>query len=158
MPGTAASENRASHHVRRICLYIRGHYGEQISLTSLAARVGRNSEYLATLFRRETGTTIHRYLTSIRMQRAATLLRRAEKVEVVMLLVGYRSKKNFYRQFEAVFGVTPGRYKSRHSRPAWPAAPDRDCLFVSQRDRRLHGDGPLGRNQAGDDRDQQQER
>jgi AraC-like DNA-binding protein len=122
-PGALAfpteTEAMLSPHVRRICLYIRTHYGERISLESLAARVGRNTGYMATLFRRQTGMTIHRYLTAIRMQRAATLLRRCEKVEAVMLFVGYRSKKNFYRQFEATFGVTPGRYKAgRVVRPA----------------------------------------
>jgi len=120
VPGSVASsietEARPSPQVRQLCLYMRTHYGERISLGSLAAGVGRNAEYMATLFRRQTGTTIHRYLTGIRMQRAAKLLRRSEKVEAVMLLVGYRGKKNFYRQFETAFGVTPGQYKASHSR------------------------------------------
>jgi AraC-like DNA-binding protein len=98
--------------VRRVRAYIRSHYGEPISLDSLANGVGRNSAYLATLFRRETGMTIHRYLTGVRMQHAARLLRQREKVEAVMLLVGYRSKKSFYRQFAAAFGVTPGQFKA----------------------------------------------
>jgi AraC-like DNA-binding protein len=102
--------------VRRIRRLIRAHYGEQLSVSGLAARVGRNTQYISTLFHRQTGTTIHRYLTSVRMRQAAKLLRRREKVEAVMLLVGYRGKKNFYRQFEASFGITPGRYKARHSK------------------------------------------
>jgi AraC-like DNA-binding protein len=110
-----APPEQLSPHVRRVCAYMRRHYGEPISLDSLANRVGRNTGYLATLFRRQTGMTIHRYLTGIRMERAARLLRRREKVEAVVLLVGYRSKKNFYRQFEATFGVTPGKYKANHS-------------------------------------------
>ena len=110
-----AQPEKLSPHVRRVCAYMRTHYGEPISLDSLANRVGRNTGYLATLFRRQTGMTIHRYLTGIRMERAARLLRRREKVEAVVLLVGYRSKKNFYRQFEATFGVTPGKYKASHS-------------------------------------------
>ena len=98
--------------VRRICVLIRAHYDERISIESLAARIGRNPAYTATLFHRQTGTTIHRYVTRVRMRRAATLLRRSEKVEAVMLQVGYRSKKNFYRQFAMAFGITPGEYKA----------------------------------------------
>jgi len=105
-----------SSHVRRICSFIRTHYDEPISLQTLAACVGRNAAYTATLFHQQTGTTIHRYLTRIRMRRAAMLLRRSEKVEAVMLQVGYRGKKNFYRQFEIAFGVTPGQYKANHAR------------------------------------------
>ena len=95
---------------------MRANYDQPISIETLAARVGRNTAYIATLFRRQTGTTIHRYLTRIRMRRAAVLLRQSEKVEAVMLLVGYRSKKNFYRQFETAFGVTPGAYKLERTR------------------------------------------
>jgi AraC-like DNA-binding protein len=116
-PRLASTARLRSPHVRRVCAYIRTHYGEPISLESLAKGVGRNTAYLATLFRRETGMTIHRYLTGIRMQRAARLLRQREKVEAVMLLVGYRSKKNFYRQFAAAFGVTPGQFKANPMRP-----------------------------------------
>jgi len=106
------TDAKLSPHVRRICLHIRAHYSERILLESLAARVGRNTAYVATLFRRQMGMTIHRYLINIRMQRAAKLLCRREKVEAVMLFVGYRSKKNFYRQFAVTFGVTPGRYRA----------------------------------------------
>jgi AraC-like DNA-binding protein len=105
-----------SSHVRRICMFMRMHYDEPISLETLAASVGRNAAYTATLFHRQTGTTIHRYLTRVRMRRAAMLLRQSEKVEVVMLQVGYKGKKNFYRQFAMAFGVTPGQYKATHGR------------------------------------------
>src|SRR5262245_918470 len=103
-------------HVRRMCTFMRAHYDQPISLAVLADGLGRNVAYIATLFRRQTGTTIHRYLTRIRMRRAATLLRRSEKVEAVMLLVGYRSKKNFYRQFGMAFNLTPGQYKTQYAR------------------------------------------
>ena len=104
--------------VQGICTFIRSHYDERIPLERLAAGVGRNAAYMSTLFHRQTGTTIHYYRTRIRMRRAAMLLRRAEKVEAVMLQVGYRSKKNFYRQFAAAFGVTPGQYKASRGRSA----------------------------------------
>ena len=102
--------------IRRICAFIRAHYAERISLEVAAALVGRNPTYIATIFRRLTGMTIHRYQIRVRMRRAATLLRQSEKVEAVTLLVGYRCKKNFYRQFETTFGVTPGQYKATHLR------------------------------------------
>ena len=46
-----------SSHVRRICSIIRTQYHEPISLRTLAACVGRNAAYTATLFHRQTGTT-----------------------------------------------------------------------------------------------------
>jgi AraC-like DNA-binding protein len=111
---TPEADGAPSSHIRRICAFIRTHYAEPISLQVAAGLAGRNATYIATMFRRQTGMTIHRYQIRVRMRRAATLLRQSEKVEAVMLLVGYRCKKNFYRQFEMTFGVTPGQYKTRH--------------------------------------------
>ena len=45
--------------------------------------------------------------------RCATVpVRDDSAVEAVSLLVGYRSKKNFYRHFKAAVGLTPVSYKT----------------------------------------------
>jgi AraC-like DNA-binding protein len=111
----ARGDSFLSPEIRQIRQLIQAHYREPISLRTLANGVGRNTQYLSTLFHRQTGSTVHGYLTSVRMKHAANLLRRSEKVEAVMLLVGYRGKKNFYRQFSNTFGMTPGTYKARHA-------------------------------------------
>jgi AraC-like DNA-binding protein len=119
--GHNAAETVISPQVQLIQQFICTHYGQRISLKTLALTVGRNTQYISTLFHRQTGVTIHNYLTSVRMEQAARLLRGSEKVEAVMLLVGYRSKKNFYKQFQSSFGMTPGCYKARHSEGRTPA-------------------------------------
>jgi AraC-like DNA-binding protein len=40
------------------------------------------------------------------------LIRNGEKIEAVSLLVGYRSKKNFYHHFRRHVGLTPLAYKA----------------------------------------------
>jgi len=45
------------------------------------------------------------------MHHGAALIRQGEKIEAVSLLVGYRSKKNFYQHFKQQIGVTPIVYK-----------------------------------------------
>jgi photosystem II stability/assembly factor-like uncharacterized protein len=57
------------------------------------------------------------------MERAVTLIGKGDKVEAVALQVGYRSKKNFYRQFTIRFGVTPAAYRVR----ALTATPNQQC-------------------------------
>ena len=69
-PSGIGRQRPPSPEVRRVCLLIRAHYDQRISLESLAARVGRNTAYMATLFHRQTGMTIHCYLTRVRMRRA----------------------------------------------------------------------------------------
>jgi AraC-like DNA-binding protein len=98
--------------VERLTHLIDENYAERLTLDVLAAAVGRSKRYVATLFRQQTGQTVHRYLTQVRVDHAAALIRQREKIEAVSLLVGYRGKKNFYQHFKQQIGVTPGVYKT----------------------------------------------
>jgi AraC-like DNA-binding protein len=104
-----------SRHVVTACRYMDAHYEEVISLTLLAGVVGCSRSYLAERFRRETGETVHGYLTRVRLNRAMRDVRAGEKVEAVMLGVGIRGKANFYRHFRARFGKTPAECRSDES-------------------------------------------
>ena len=92
--------------------FIDDHYAEPLTLDRLASEMGRSKRYLVSSFRQQTGVTVHAYLTSVRVRRAMELMRQGEKAEVVSLLVGYRSKTNFYRHFKAAVGLTPVSYKA----------------------------------------------
>jgi len=107
-PGTSAGEE----HVRRMLDRIERSYAEPITLRSLAAELHRQSAYLGGMFRRVVGMSVHQWLTNVRLDRASTLIRDGVKVEAVSLLVGYRSKKNFYRQFKRRFGTTPFEHRN----------------------------------------------
>jgi AraC-like DNA-binding protein len=108
----SCDDRECSARIRDLVGFIDDHFAEPLTLEELARRVHLQKNYAATLFRRETGVSIHRYLTRVRIARAAALLRDGEKVEAVMLLVGYRSKKSFYHQFRAEMNVTPGAYRA----------------------------------------------
>lgn len=104
--------------VRAILRCIRRRADETLTLRAIARDQGRQPEYLGWLFRHETGTTFHERLTTIRMRRAARLIRAGEKIDVVVHRVGYRSKKNFYDRFRRHFGMTAGEYRDRvHAGP-----------------------------------------
>ena len=102
----------AEQHVRRMLDRIEQSYSEPITLRSLAAELHRQSAYLGGMFRRVVGVSVHQWLTNVRLDRASTLIRDGVKVEAVSLLVGYRSKKNFYRQFKRRFGTTPFEHRN----------------------------------------------
>jgi AraC-like DNA-binding protein len=101
----------AQEHVRRMLDRIEQSYSEPITLRSLSAELHRQSAYLGGMFRRMVGMSVHDWLTTVRLDRASTLIREGVKVEAVSLLVGYRSKKNFYRQFKRRFGTTPFEHR-----------------------------------------------
>ena len=87
-------------------------YADRITLARLAAAVGCSKRQLASIFRQELATSVHEYLTRVRLRRALELIRRGERIEAVSLLVGYQSKKNFYHHFNAQIGVAPLSYRA----------------------------------------------
>jgi two-component system response regulator YesN len=100
----------AQSHVRRMLDLIEQSYSEPITLPFLASALDRQASYLGAVFRREVGVPMHQWLTRVRLDHAAALIRDGVKIEAVALLVGYRSKKNFYRQFKRRFATTPLSY------------------------------------------------
>lgn len=99
-------------HVRRMLALIEEKSAEPLSLGTLGHELNRQAGYLGRLFRQEIGVSMREYLARLRLDRAATLIRDGVKVEAVALEVGYRSKKNFYRQFRRRFGTTPAHYRA----------------------------------------------
>jgi YesN/AraC family two-component response regulator len=97
----------AQMHVRRMLDRIEQSYSEPITLQWFAADLNRQGAHLGAMFRREVGVPMREWLTRVRLDHAAALIRDGVKVEAVSMLVGYRSKKNFYRQFKRRFGTTP---------------------------------------------------
>jgi AraC-like DNA-binding protein len=108
----------SSREVRVALRLIEARYAEPLTLRTLAGAIGCSREHLARRFRRETGITVHRHLVHVRVTRAAHEVRRGDKIEAVMLGVGFRGKRNFYRQFRAEFGTTPGAYRAAPQDPA----------------------------------------
>jgi len=112
LPPAAAAHAPLSPIVRRVKRIIDEQFADPLTLDRLAAGVGRSKRQLATLFQQELAMTVHEYLTRVRLRRALDLIRKEEKIEVVSLLVGYRSKKNLYRQLKLRIGVTPTAYRA----------------------------------------------
>ena len=100
----------------RVRTFLEAHYAERLTLDRVAAWAGASKRQLTTLFESEHGRTVHAYLTDVRIRHAAALVLSGEKIEVVSLRVGYRSKKNFYRAFKARLGMAPRKYRARQQR------------------------------------------
>jgi AraC-like DNA-binding protein len=99
-----------------VAAFLEEHYAEPLTLERVAAALGRSQRHLAAVFRRQMGITVHEHLTQLRLRAAMQLIRQGNKIEAVSLLVGYRSKRNFYRRFKEQLGVTPLAYKATLSR------------------------------------------
>lgn len=98
--------------VTDIILYLEEHYAEDISLRDLSEHIGKTPEYLCAYFRRETGETIVRHLTRIRIGRARLMLLENPDLSVrsVGEQCGFRSPSYFGKVFKENTGVTPQNY------------------------------------------------
>jgi AraC-like DNA-binding protein len=89
-------------------------YVDRLTLQTLGTALGGKPDSLGRIFHAVVGVSVHEYVTRVRLEHAAHLIRSGLKIEAVAYAVGYRSKKNFYRQFIKRYGITPEAYRRRH--------------------------------------------
>ena len=89
---------------------IREHYERRWTLEKLAIRVHATPSQLRRGFRAEFGVSIREYQRSFRLIDAVKQVPHG-KIESIALQVGYRSKKDFYRAFRQVLGLTPAAFR-----------------------------------------------
>jgi AraC-like DNA-binding protein len=106
-PGSLIPEVQA----HRVATYIDQHFSEPITLMSLARMSGWCTRPLSRAFRLTMHMSIRQYLQKTRIDHAAARLREGDKVESVVAAVGWRGRKNFFRQFKRRVGTTPAQYR-----------------------------------------------
>jgi AraC family transcriptional regulator, alkane utilization regulator len=82
------------------------------TVTELADSVALSRSAFSERFRRVTGEAPIRYLSRVRLTRAAECLRTSDAtLAQVAALCGYGSEFSFSKAFKRAFGVSPGRYR-----------------------------------------------
>ena len=94
----------------------------EFSVTRTAEHFGMARSSVSTLFRRQCGITLSRYVGSLRVEEAKKLLSRGFSVNEVTLRVGYHDTTSFIRKFKRLTGMTPGEYAESLTRSAAAAA------------------------------------
>ena len=97
--------------------YIYSHYSEPISLAIIADTIGVSASYLSNVFHKGVNESYIKFLTRVRMEQAAKLLRArpAEKIVDVSDKVGYVSVKHFSHVFKQHFHMPPGEYQEKQA-------------------------------------------
>jgi AraC-like DNA-binding protein len=94
--------------VKKISRYISQHYQEKLTVKKMASLVNLNTVYFGSLFKKETGFTVNRYITRVRIRNAETMLRSGMyKVTDVAERCGYTDLSHFYKHFRDIVGVVP---------------------------------------------------
>ena len=99
--------------IQEILAYLDAHLTEDVSIDELADRFFLSKYHMMRLFREETGTSIHAYLTSRRLVQARAMMDGGLQATQACFLSGFRSYSAFIRSYEKLFGQTPtGRRSS----------------------------------------------
>jgi len=122
----------------RVARLIRHEYHLQWSLATLGRRFHVTPSQLRRGFKREFGVSIHEYQQVMRVKAAIEHVRNGN-IEATALEAGYGSKKNFYRAFRRVTGLTPAAFRrlsherALHVVESLAAAPPRRAIAADRR-------------------------
>ena len=96
----------------RIAEYVNLHYAEPLDNGTLAERFGYHPKYIAQLFTRHTGTSLHQYLLKVRLRNAIFLLQTTQlPVSEVARRVGFASASYFSEYFRRCTGYPPSAFR-----------------------------------------------
>ena len=113
-------ETQYSRPVTKSIDYITSHFNSKVTLEDLAAETELTPNYLATLFKQETGVTIMEYLTGFRIDSACALLSRTDYTYLqIALSLGFCTQSYFTKVFREYTGSTPGKYRQQHTDKAF---------------------------------------
>lgn len=104
----------SSNYVETVKRYISKHYDQEINLESLAEIVYLSPRYLSSIFKKETGCGLNKYLKAFRMEKARDLLEHTHmKVVAICDAVGYTNVSYFIQSFREYFGSSPEKFRQK---------------------------------------------
>lgn len=97
--------------VQRIIKYIEEHLSNELSLKEISDVLNFDEFYISHLFKKEVGTTIHKYVVRKRLSEAKKLLEKNYSVKDLISLIGFKDESHFIQCFKDEYGFTPKQYK-----------------------------------------------
>lgn len=97
--------------IEKACEFIRQHFNERIYLDRICRYAGLSKSTLLRAFTKSKGVTPYRYLETIRINEAKTLLRKGVKPAEAALQTGFADQSHFTNYFNSFIGLAPGVYR-----------------------------------------------
>ena len=97
--------------IAAVLSYINENLGSELDVDELAARAQFSRSHFMRLFKAQTGTSVHAYVRTRRLMRAARLIREGMSAARAAEECGFADYSAFHRAFTAAFGISPGKLK-----------------------------------------------
>lgn len=97
--------------------YVFAHYGEKLTLRTLASLISVTPNHLCHVFRQAEGIGLREFVERTRLERAAALLCGTDDpVWTVAGKVGFKNNSYFCQKFREYYGLTPKKYRMKNRR------------------------------------------
>lgn len=110
----AACPPHGSELIRTAQAYLEQHAAENVTVDDTAAVCHVSPAHLMRQFKKETGCSVHAWLTRYRIQKACGLIRQGRPITVVCEQLGYTDYPLFYRNFCKITGSSPRAYQREY--------------------------------------------
>ena len=108
---------RYSETTTKILSYINDNYKSQAIVSELSSKLFFSRNYISALFKKDTGTTISRYITEVRLCKAKQLLLGTSlSISEIALDTGYFDISHFSRVFKEEYGDSPLEYRKKYTK------------------------------------------
>lgn len=98
--------------VQNMVNYIREHFGEGLTLSTLANEFKMSESYISSLIKKRTGKGFGEHLMEIRIQKAQEYLRTTnDSIEAIAVRVGYPDYFYFTKVYKKATGISPAAYR-----------------------------------------------
>lgn len=95
-------------HIIKIIKYINNHINEPVSLSSVSKHINLSKEYIANIFKKETGKTVCEYINERKMLLAKDMIQYHNySLNQISESLGYENYSYFSRVFKKFFGTSP---------------------------------------------------
>lgn len=103
--------------IQKIRNLVEKEYMRDVSLSYVADKVNLAPAYVSYVFKKETGKTLIKYITEIKMEKAKLLLEEGSmRVGEIARACGYENQSYFNRAFKNYYGVTPKQFRENGER------------------------------------------
>ncbi len=100
-----------SEEIERVCEFVSKNYSSHITLEQLCSCANLSKSTLLRVFTKVKGVTPYRYLQSVRIEKAKSLLEKGVSPIDTAQLTGFSDQSHFTNSFTSFIGITPSAYR-----------------------------------------------
>lgn len=111
-----SGENTPVLKTEKIRQYIYQNYSQPLTLDEIASHFYLSPNYLCSIFKKENGCNLIKFINDYRLKKASQLLSGTQmKIHIVAEAVGFRNTSYFCQRFRDFYGETPESFRQNHS-------------------------------------------